>query len=85
MKVVILSHADVGNRIAATLISRGHEVAFVGGAVHDALLAWLEGFDGCVLLSDEPEFAAIAAAFRTRGKAIWTEWPDIPPAAAASC
>lgn len=85
MKVVILSHAEVGGAIAATLLARGHEVAFVAGAVHGALLDALDGYDGCLLLGDAPEFSAIAAAFRTWRKAIWPanaehlpEWTDIP-------
>jgi hypothetical protein len=67
MKVVILSYADVSGSLAATLMERGHEVAFFGGgAVHGALLEALDGYDGCLLLGEAPEFAAFAAAFRDR-------------------
>lgn len=80
MRIVILSHADVSGMIAVTLMGRGHEVAFFGGgAVHAAALDALDGYDGCLLLGDAPEFAAFATAFRDRGKVIWREWLDIPP------
>lgn len=83
MRVVLLSHAAASAATAAALVARGHEVTFFGaGAVHGAALDALGGHDGCLLLGQAPEFAALAAAFRARGKAVWRAWTDIPPAAA---
>lgn len=84
VKVIILSYADVSGAIAATLIGRGHEVMFLAGggaaaAEHGALLGAVDGYDGCLLLGEAPEFAAFAGAFRDRGKMIWRDWTDIPP------
>ena len=84
MKVVILSDADVSGPIAATLMGRGHEVAFFDGAVHGAALDMLGGYDGCLLLGPAPEFAAFARAFGARGKAVWREWTGIPSGPAMS-
>ena len=42
----------------------------------------LDGHDGCLLLGGDeaaPEFAALAAAFRARRKAVWRAWADVPP------
>ena len=82
MRIVLLSHAAARGASAATLVARGHEVAFFdAGAVHGALLDELDGYDGCLLLGRAPEFTALAAAFRDRRKAIWRAWTDIPPVA----
>lgn len=83
--MAVLSYADVSGWIAATLIGRGHEIAFIGAAVHDALLEALADYDGCLLLGEEPEFKALAAAFSYRGKAVWHDWTAIPPASTAAC
>lgn len=82
MKVVVLSDADISDWIAAALVTRGHEVTFVTGGVHEAALDALDFYDGCLLLGEAPEFAAIASLLGRQGKPIWTEWPDIPLARA---
>jgi hypothetical protein len=81
LKIVILSYAPVSNTIGAALLDRGHEVTwFGGGAVHKPLLDSLKDHDGCLLLGEEPELVDFARQFRERGKMIWREWTDIPPA-----
>jgi hypothetical protein len=83
MKIVLLSHADASAAVAAALLARGHEVTLFGaGAVHGALLEALDGHDGCLLLGQAPEFAALAAGFRARRKAVWRAWTDVPSVAA---
>jgi len=79
MKIVILSYADVSSTIGATLLDRGHEIAWVGGAVHEAGLDSVKDYDGCLLLGEEPELGEFARRFRDRGKMVWREWTDIPP------
>ncbi len=60
-------------------------MAFVGGAIHDALLDVLDGYDGYLLLGEEPELKTLAAAFGRRGGAVWYDWAAIPPVPTVAC
>ena len=70
--------AAAGNRGAGSAAVTRHDRAVTSHASG--------GHDGCLRPGGEgaPEFAALAAAFRDRGKTIWRAWADVPPVAAPS-
>jgi hypothetical protein len=80
MKIAVLSHKDVSNWYAATLMDRGYEVIMSGGgAIHaSGLKPYLE-CDGCLLPSDEPDLLEIAHYMETSGKPVWRQLSEIPP------
>jgi hypothetical protein len=80
MKIVILSHKDVSGWYAATLMQRGHEVTIDGGGAIDVAVKIYLDFDGCLLLSDDPDLVVIADHMKASGKKVWRELTDIPAA-----
>jgi hypothetical protein len=82
MRIVILSHKDVSGWYAATLMERGHEVTIDGGGAIDVAVKIYSGsdYDGCLLLSDDPDLLVIADHMKASGKKVWRELADIPAA-----
>jgi hypothetical protein len=81
VRIVVLSHTDVAEYYAATLMKRGHEVTMSGGgAIHaPGLKPYLE-CDGGLLLGDEPDLIEIADYMEASGKRIWRQLADVPSA-----
>jgi hypothetical protein len=82
VRIVILSHKDVSGWYAATLMERGHEVTIDGPGAIDVAVKLYSGsdFDGCLLLSDDPDSLVIADHMKASGKKVWRELADIPAA-----
>jgi hypothetical protein len=81
MKIAILSHEDVANWYAATLMERGHKITIGGGgAIHATGLKRYLECDGCLLLGDDPDLLEIAYYMEASGKKIWRELSEIPVA-----
>jgi len=79
MKIVVLTHKDVGAHCAAALMERGHEVTISGG---DAMYArglkpYLE-CDGCLQLGNEDDLVEIAHHLEALGKKVWHQLADVP-------
>jgi hypothetical protein len=78
MKILILSHAKVADWYAGTLLMRGHEVSFCGGAIHGPGMKALADCDGCLLLGTSPDQFEIADFFESTGRKVWRQLADIP-------
>jgi hypothetical protein len=78
MKIVVLSYAPVEPFYEATLIERGHTTGTFSGAVHGPLMKHFAGYDGCLLLGNEPELIEFADIFAAMGKPVWRQLTDIP-------
>jgi hypothetical protein len=75
VKIVILSYAPVDGMYAATLMERGHEVAFFGpGAFFPSVMKQFADYDGCWLLGTSDELVVVGRIFKVHAAPEGTSW-----------